>query len=243
MRRLPFLFLASLLGLAASAAAAAPARLPNIVLIFADDLGWKDVGWQGSDFNETPNLDRLAQSGMVFSNAYAAAGNCAPSRACLLSGNYTPRHHVYAVQSTDRGPKNAMRLVPIPNRSGLAKDNVTVADALKAAGYATGIFGKWHLDGPQGAQPGEQGFDTVHQSLHTWSDAKADDPQNPKGIFSLTRGAMAFMFTCPTTRSTRGCRRGPRRSRASRKRSAAPSTASRSTPRASTISMRASGSC
>jgi arylsulfatase A-like enzyme len=193
MRRLPFLFLASLLGLAASAAAAAPARLPNIVLIFADDLGWKDVGWQGSDFNETPNLDRLAQSGMVFSNAYAAAGNCAPSRACLLSGNYTPRHHVYAVQSTDRGPKNAMRLVPIPNRSGLAKDNVTVADALKAAGYATGIFGKWHLDGPQGAQPGEQGFDTVHQSLHTWSDAKADDPQNPKGIFSLTRGAMAFM--------------------------------------------------
>jgi arylsulfatase A-like enzyme len=191
-------FLAVLLLLSAGAAplaAAAPAPIarPNIILIFADDLGWRDVGWQGSDFYETPNLDKLAASGMVFSNAYAAAGNCAPSRACLLSGNYTPRHHVYAVKSTDRGPKNASRLVPIPNRSGLAKDNVTVADALKAAGYATGIFGKWHLDGPEGAEPGEQGFDTVHQSYHTWSDAKADEPQNPKGIFSLTRGAMGFM--------------------------------------------------
>lgn len=176
----------------ASAAAQPPAR-PNIILIFADDLGWKDVGWQGTDFYETPHLDKLAAAGMVFSNAYSAAGNCAPSRACLLSGTYTPRHHVYAVQSTERGPKNAMRLVPIPNRSGLARENATIADALKAAGYATGIFGKWHLDGPEGAEPREQGFDTVHQSFHTWSDAKADEPQNPKGIFSLTRGAIDFI--------------------------------------------------
>jgi len=175
------------------AAVAATAERPNIVLIFADDLGWKDVGWQGSDFNETPHLDRLAREGMVFTNGYAAAGNCAPSRACLLSGNYTPRHHVYAVQTTDRGPKEAQRLVPIPNRSGLARDNVIVADALKAAGYATGIFGKWHLDGPEGAQPGEQGFDTVHQSFHTWSDANIKDPANPKGAFSLTQGAIDFM--------------------------------------------------
>jgi arylsulfatase A-like enzyme len=174
-------------------AAAATAGRPNIVLIFADDLGWKDVGWQGSDFHETPHLDRLAREGMVFTNGYAAAGNCAPSRACLLSGNYTPRHHVYAVRTTDRGPKEAQRLVPIPNRSGLARDNLTVADALKAAGYATGIFGKWHLDGPEGAQPGEQGFDTVHQSFHTWSDAKIKDPANPKGAFSLTQGAIEFM--------------------------------------------------
>ncbi len=66
---------------------------PNIVLIFADDLGWADVGYQGSDFYETPNLDALAKQGMVFTAAYAAAGNCAPSRACLMSGTYTPRHH------------------------------------------------------------------------------------------------------------------------------------------------------
>jgi hypothetical protein len=80
--------------------AAAFAAQPNIVLIFADDLGWKDVGYQGSDFMETPNLDQLAKEGMVFTHGYAAAGNCAPSRACMLSGNYTPRHHVYAVGST-----------------------------------------------------------------------------------------------------------------------------------------------
>ena len=71
---------------------------------------------------------------MVFTNGYAAAGNCAPSRACMLSGTYTPRHHVYAVNSTDRGPKAAMRLVPIPNKSGLAKENITFADAMKVGG-------------------------------------------------------------------------------------------------------------
>ena len=169
------------------------AQQPNIILILADDLGWKDVGYQGSDYHETPNVDRLASQGMVFSRGYAGAGNCAPSRACLLSGNYAPRHHVYAVQTTDRGPKESQRLVPIANRSGLARENVTVADALKSAGYATGIFGKWHLDGPEGAQPGEQGFDTVHQSYHTWSDAKADAPDNPKGAFTLTEGACEFM--------------------------------------------------
>ena len=174
-------------------ATGAPGRPPNIVLIFADDLGWMDVGYQGNDFHETPIIDRLAAEGMVFSAAYAAAGNCAPSRACLLSGKYTPRHHVYAVRSTDRGPQEHQRLVPIPNRSGLDRDTVTIADALQAAGYATGIFGKWHLDGPEGAPPEAQGFDTVYQSHHTWDDADAADPANPKGAFSLTRGACEFI--------------------------------------------------
>jgi arylsulfatase A-like enzyme len=175
---------------AAPQAPEAPARRPNIVLIFADDLGWKDVGYQGSDFHETPNIDRLAREGMVFTNGYAAAGNCAPSRACLLSGNYTPRHHVFAVGSTDRGPKASQRLVPIPNKSGLAKGNVTFADALKSAGYVTGIFGKWHLDGPDGAAPGEQGFDVVHLSQ---LGLNSKDAADPKGIYSLTRGACDFM--------------------------------------------------
>jgi len=165
---------------------------PNIVLIFADDLGWKDVGYQGSDFMETPNLDRLAKEGMVFTTGYAAAGNCAPSRACMLSGNYTPRHHVYAVGSTDRGLKISQRLVPVPNKGGLAKENITFADALKTAGYVTGIFGKWHLDGIGGAEPGEQGFDVVHQSYGGWKD-NVKDNQNPKGIYSLTQAAGEFM--------------------------------------------------
>lgn len=173
-----------------ASAAGPPAGKPNIILILADDLGWKDVGYQGGGFMETPNIDRLAKQGMVFTAGYAGAGNCAPSRACLLSGTYTPRHGVYAVGSTDRGPKQAQRLVPVPNKGGLAKDNITIADALKAAGYATGIFGKWHLSGPGGSEPGQQGFDVVFQSGGGW---KKNEPADPKGIYSLTKAAGEFM--------------------------------------------------
>ncbi|QTN32089.1 sulfatase [Akkermansiaceae bacterium] len=175
-------------------AGAMAAPRPNIILIFADDLGWKDVGYQGSDFMETPNIDRLANEGMVFTDGYAAAGNCAPSRACMLSGNYTPRHHVYAVSSTDRGPKQSQRLVPAPNKSGLAADNITFADAMKAAGYVTGIFGKWHLGGKDGAGPDEQGFDVVSESHTGWKgDRVGKTTPNPKGIYSLTKAAGEFM--------------------------------------------------
>ena len=172
------------------AAETTDAQRPNIVLVFADDLGWRDTGYTGSDFYETPNLDRLAREGMVFTAAYAGGGNCQPSRACLLSGQYTPRHGVYAVGDTDRGPKNLMRLVPVPNRHGLAPENVTLAEALKAAGYVTGIFGKWHLAGADGASPAAQGFDVVHESYGGWN---GRDPLNPKGIYSLTRAAGEFM--------------------------------------------------
>jgi len=174
----------------AKGAAGTKSRRPNIVLVFADDLGWKDVGYQGSDFMETPTIDRLAKQGMVFTAGYAAAGNCAPSRACLISGTYTPRHGVYAVGSTERGPKESQRLVPIPNKSGLAKENITIADALKAAGYATGIFGKWHLSGKDGVEPNEQGFDVVFESYSGWP---KKEPDNPKGIYSLTKAACEFM--------------------------------------------------
>lgn len=183
-------------------AAEPTATRPNIVLIFVDDLGWKDTGFTGSDFYETPNLDRLAKEGMTFKAAYASAANCAPSRACLLSGNYTPRHGVYAVGSTNRGPQQQQRLVPIPNKSGLAKENVTLADALKAGGYATGIFGKWHLGGKDGAAPKEQGFDV---SMDTKGEAEEGDEGDadagpakkaggdPKGIFSITKAACNFI--------------------------------------------------
>lgn len=198
---LRFMFLVLLI--AAASTVALPSK-PNIILIFADDLGWKDVGYEGGTETgfETPNIDRLAKQGMVFTAGYAAAGNCAPSRGCLISGNYTPRHGVYAVQTTDRGPKNEMRLNPIPNTSGLTAENITIADALKAAGYVTGIFGKWHLGGKDGAEPGQQGFDEVFQSADGWgkeeqysliSDGDIKNKQNPKGIYSLTEGACRFM--------------------------------------------------
>lgn len=174
---------------------------PNIVLIFADDLGWKDVGYQGSDFNETPHIDQLAKQGAVFTAGYAAAGNCAPSRACLLSGTYTPRHHVYAVGSTDRGNKLQHRLIPIPNTIGLGKEHVTIAEALKAAGYITGHFGKWHLAGKDGGLPTEQGFDVSFDSTGGGEVKEgaevneAGSPADPKGVFTLTRKACDFMET------------------------------------------------
>jgi hypothetical protein len=78
---------------------------PNIVFIIADDLGWADVGYNGNDFYETPNIDRLAKEGMVFNNFYPSAANCAPSRAGILTGMYSPRHHVYLPQGYARpGP-------------------------------------------------------------------------------------------------------------------------------------------
>lgn len=165
------------------------AEKPNIVLIFADDLGWQECGFSGSDFNETPHLDRLAKQGMVFTHAYAAAGNCAPSRACLISGQYTPRHGVYAVGSTDRGPKGHMRLAPIKNRSGLAAGEFTLPKALKSAGYATGMFGKWHLDGANGSKPQDH-FDVVEVDGHAW---KGRDEKDPKGAFSIAAAACQFI--------------------------------------------------
>lgn len=80
---------------------------------------------------------------MVFRHAYASAGNCQPSRAGMLSGQYTARHGVYAVGSTDRSPKTLMRLVPVPDRPNLPPATVTLDEPLKAAGYATGFFGKY----------------------------------------------------------------------------------------------------
>ncbi|MHC4542321.1 MAG: sulfatase-like hydrolase/transferase, partial [Planctomycetota bacterium] len=75
-------------------------RPPNIVFIFIDDMGWRDVGFMGSRYYETPNIDKLAGQGMVFTNAYSTAPNCAPARASLLSGQYGPRHGVYTVNSS-----------------------------------------------------------------------------------------------------------------------------------------------
>jgi arylsulfatase A-like enzyme len=93
------------------------------------------------------------------------------------------------VGSTDRGPKNLMRMVPIPNAGQLAAENVTVAEALKAAGYATGCFGKWHLGGKPGTEPADQGFDTVMDRNYGGSGVNSD----PKGIYSMTEAASAFM--------------------------------------------------
>ena len=176
----------------ATHARAEDAPKPNIVLIFIDDMGWKDAGFQGSDFYQTPNIDRFAKQGMIFTNAYAAAGNCAPSRACMISGQYTPRHHVYAVGSTNRGPKQKMRLTPVPNVQDLAAEQVTIAEALKMAGYRTGMFGKWHLGTESPFLPSDQGFDVTDMIQPRQEEDRSGD-DDPKWIYRITNGACSFM--------------------------------------------------
>ena len=130
-------------------------KQPNILLIVADDLGWKDVGFMGSEFYETPNLDKLAGEGVVFNQAYAGAANCAPSRACLLSGENTPRHGIYTVNSSVRGNARTRRLIPTKNNTVLGDEFITLAEELQKAGYVTASMGKWHI----GDSPLSQGFD------------------------------------------------------------------------------------
>ena len=100
-----------------------------------DDMGWKDVGFMGSNYYETSNIDKLADQGIVFTNAYANAPNCAPSRACLMTGKYTPRHGIYTVNNSDRGESRYRKLIPIPNTTTLDNSFVTLAETMRSAGY------------------------------------------------------------------------------------------------------------
>lgn len=135
-------------------AADAQAR-PNLLFIFLDDFGWRDTGFMGSDFYETPHLDALASQGMVFTDAYSCAANCAPARASLLSGQYTPRHEIYNVGTGPRGKAAHRRLKHIPGTDTLRPEIVTWAHCLQQAGYRTATMGKWHLSD----DPLHYGFD------------------------------------------------------------------------------------
>lgn len=128
---------------------------PNILLINIDDMGWRDVGFMGSEYYETPNIDALAADGMIFTNAYAAAANCAPSRACMMSGQWTPRHGIYTVGSSERGSSNDRKLIPVTNNEYMPDDNLLFPQLLQQDGYRTCHAGKWHLSD----DPTSFGFD------------------------------------------------------------------------------------
>lgn len=140
---------------AGSLVAAAPAKRPNILLIFADDLGFSDLGCYGGEIR-TPNLDRLAQQGVKFTQFYNTA-RCCPSRASILTGLYS--HQANMGYMTDPWAKELRDKVASPRYSdALSKSTPTIAEALRPAGYRTGMAGKWHLGGGPG-QPKSRGFD------------------------------------------------------------------------------------
>ncbi|AGA80538.1 sulfatase [Echinicola vietnamensis] len=134
---------------------AGPSEKPNVILINVDDLGWKDLGFMGAEFYETPNLDRLASSGVVFRQAYAGAANCAPSRANMLTGKYGMSHGIYTVHPPDRGDPKTRILIPSHNEKFIPNGMKTLGHLFKENGYVTGTFGKWHVS----VDPLEYGFD------------------------------------------------------------------------------------
>jgi len=150
-------------GVGAPAGGGRPAGKPNFVFIFIDDMGWKDLGFMGSQYYETPRIDRLASEGVVFTNAYSNAPNCAPTRACLMSGQYGPRHGVYTVGTAERGEAKRRKLIPTRNTTELGTEHVTLAEALKPAGYACACMGKWHLGTKAPHRPQDRGFDVVYE--------------------------------------------------------------------------------
>lgn len=137
-------------------AEAAATRPPNIVFFLIDDWGWTDAGSFGSKLYETPNIDRLVAQGMKFTDAYSACTVCSPTRAAVMTGKYPARLRI-----TDwiAGHNRPYAKLKIPTWSlQLPLEEKTIAEALKERGYATGIFGKWHLGGEK-FYPEHQGFD------------------------------------------------------------------------------------
>ena len=154
--------------------ASTAANKPNVVFILADDLGYTDVACYGSNYYETPNIDRLAREGLRFTEGYSCGPNCAPTRAALMSGQYPPRTGIYMVGRIDQFNWQSRPLRPVDNITNLPLDKITVAQALKRAGYTTGMFGKWHLGNEGPYHPRKRGFDEAIESSGVHFDFKTD---------------------------------------------------------------------
>lgn len=176
--------------------AAPPSSRPNIIFIMADDLGYTDVACFGSRYYETPNIDRLASQGMKLLNHHHCQ-NCTPTRAALMSGQYGARTGVYTVGAIDRFDWGTRPLRPADNVTGLPLDRDIIAKQLKAAGYATGVFGKWHI-GERGEYfPAKRGFDEAIISSGKHFDFETNpNIEYPKGQYLadfLTDKAVDFI--------------------------------------------------
>jgi arylsulfatase A-like enzyme len=146
--------------------ATAADRPPNIVFFLVDDLGWKDLGCYGSSLHDTPHLDRLAASAMRFTDAYASCPVCSPTRGSVMTGKYPARLGITDWIPGQRPKNRPLECPAILNE--LPLEEVTIAEALKAARYETFFAGKWHLGG-EGFWPDQQGFDVNKGGHHRGS--------------------------------------------------------------------------
>jgi arylsulfatase A-like enzyme len=187
-------FLAGVALAQSATALAASAPRPNIVFILADDLGVMDIGcYNPKSFYETPNIDALARRGMRFTQGYAACPVCSPTRASIMTGKYPAR-----VGVTDYiGRNRAAKMKPADNANHLALEEVTVAERLREAGYATFFAGKWHL-GTGEYGPSAQGFPAdlggTGQFYYPKSDIPPPDPKDdPKTTDRIANEAVRFI--------------------------------------------------
>ena len=145
-------------------------KRPNILYILSDDLGWRDLGVDGSDFYESPNIDRIANQGIRFTQGYATCQVCSPSRASILTGKYTPRHGITDYIGAKWGEAwrenvRENKLLPPEYEQNLRTSEITFAEALRRSGYRTFFAGKWHL-GSEGAYPEDFGFEINKGGWH-----------------------------------------------------------------------------
>ena len=188
-----------------SKATQVPGLPPNVVLILADDLGINALGCYGNEYVETPNIDRLAAQGVRFTNGYSSDPTCAPSRASIMTGQYVPRHGVYRVSdrfSRDKTTLAAMQYLPPANHRpegkgvGLDPAEITLAEAFKAGGYATGGFGKWHLGRGASAMENQGFYRAVETTKHydfNAEPAQTDILPNEYNADYTTRRGIDFM--------------------------------------------------
>ena len=151
---------------------------PNIVFILVDDLGWNDLGCYGSEFYDTPNLDKLATKAVRFTNAYAASPVCSPTRAALMTGKHPAR-----VNITDWIPGMSIsrardpRLIPPEDIHNLPLEEFTMAEAFREQGYKTFFAGKWHLGETEGFWPEFQGFE-INKGGNFWGAPRLNSEAN-----------------------------------------------------------------
>jgi arylsulfatase A len=183
-----FSFIGLLLFFAPPPGTAQEQTRPNIVLVFADDLGITDLGCYGRTEHRTPNLDQLARDGARFLCAYTAQPICSPSRAALMTGKCPARLHL-TNYLPGRPDARSQRLLQPRIEGQLPLEEVTLAELLREAGYATGLFGKWHLGGA-GFGAKEQGFDVV---VSPPANTEPTASEGGKGEYAITAAAEAFI--------------------------------------------------